>query len=110
MWLEGHKPAHRGLHGGLRCEAGFGHVQLQPSELALVENIHCRIDGENRVEIVAFPLHSGLIKVAAGVHGDEADFHKIADAFQRGVLGQSSINGYGVVAGMAGVRFAVLDQ
>ena len=109
-WWAGHKSAHRGLHGGLGGEVGFGHIQLQLPELALLENIHCRIDGENRVEIVAFPLHSGLIIVAAGRYGDETCLQKSTDAFQSSIFGQTSFSGNGIVAGMAGVCFAVLDQ
>ena len=36
-WQGGHKPARRGLHGGLYCEAGSDHIQLQFSELPLVK-------------------------------------------------------------------------
>ena len=72
-WV-GHKSAHRGLHSGLCCEVESGHIQLQFPELPLVESIHCRIDWENRVEIVARPLHTGLIKIAAWLHGDESCF------------------------------------
>lgn len=75
-----------------------------------MENIHCWTDRENRVEIVALPLHSGLIEVAAGLYGDETCLQKHADTFQRGVLGQASFSGNGVVAGMAGVRFTILNQ
>ena len=73
-WQEGHKPAHKGLHGGLCCKAGSGNVQFQFSELPLVENTHSRMDGENRVEIVAFPLHSALIEVTAWFYSDESGF------------------------------------
>lgn len=89
---------------------GSDHIQLQLTKLTLVENIYCRIDGENRVEIVAFPFHSGLIVIAAGRYGDETCLQKIADTFQSSVFGQTSFSGNGIVAGMAGVCFAVLDQ
>ena len=91
-------------------EARFGYIYLQLPELALVENIHCRTDREDRVEIVAFPLHPGLIVIATGFYGDESCFQKIADAFQGSVFGEASISSDGVVAGMAGVRFAIFDQ
>ena len=61
------------------------------------------MDREDRVEIVALPLHAGLIVVAAGRYSDETCLQKITDTFQSSVFGQSSISGNGVVAGMAGV-------
>ena len=81
-WQEGHKSAHRGLHGGLCCEVGFGHIQLQFSELSLVENTHCRMDGQDRVEIVALPLHSVLIEVTAWFDSDEPCFQKDDDTLK----------------------------
>ena len=74
VWLECHTRAHKGLHGGPGGEVGFGNVQFQFSELLLVEIVHCQTDGADRVEIVAFPLHSALIEVAAGFCGDESCF------------------------------------
>ena len=106
----GRKSAHRGLHGGLCCEAGFGHIQLQFSELLPVKNNHSRIDGQDCVEVVALPFHSAPIKIAAWFYSDESCFQKNIDAFQRSVFGQTSISGDGVVAGVAGVHFAILNQ
>jgi len=91
-------------------EAGFGYIQLQFLKLSLVESIHCRIDWEDCVKIVACPLHTGLIKIAAWLHSDESRFPKGADTFQCSVLGQTSFSGNGVVAGMTGVGFAILNQ
>ena len=68
------------------------------------------MDREDRVEIVALPLHTGLIVVAAGFHGDESCFQKIADAFQHSIFGQASVSSDGVVTGMTGVCFAILNQ
>ena len=68
------------------------------------------MDGENRVEIVAFPLHSVLIEVAAWLYSDEARFQKNADTFQCSILGHACCGSDSVVTGMAGVRFAIFDQ
>ncbi len=109
VWQEGHKPAHRGLHGGLGCEAGSGNIQFQFSELPLVENTHCRMDGQDRVKIVALPFHSVPIKIIAWLHSDEARFQKNADASQCSILGHVCCGRDSVVTGMAGMRFAILD-
>lgn len=65
----------------MSCEARFGCIYLQFSELSLVESIHCRIDWEDRVEIVALPFHSMSIKIAAWLHSDEACLQKDVDTF-----------------------------
>ena len=62
------------------------------------------------VEVVAFPLHPALVEVAAGLHGDEPHLQKCAGAFHYSVFGQTGCGGDGVVARMAGVSSAILNQ
>ena len=68
------------------------------------------MDGQDRVEIVAFPLHSAPIKITAWLYSDEPRFQKEADTFQCSILGHACRGGDSVVTGMAGVRFAIFDQ
>ena len=75
-----------------------------------MECIHCRPHRQNRVEIVTLPLHPALVEIAAGLHCDEFYLQQCVDTFHRGVLRQTCRRGDGVVAGMAGVSSAVLNQ
>ena len=75
-----------------------------------MKNIYCRMDGQDRVEIVAFPLHPALIEVTAWLYSDEARFQKNADASQCSILGYACCGRDSVITGMADVRFAILDQ
>ena len=68
------------------------------------------MDWQDCVEIVAFPLHPALIEIAAWLCSDEARFQKNADTFQCSILGHACCGSDSVVTGMAGVRFAILDQ
>lgn len=47
-------------------------LQLQVTELPLVERIHCSLRWKNGVEVVAVPLQPMLVKVLAVFHHDEA--------------------------------------
>ena len=85
-------------------------VQFQLAELPLVIGIHRLLRREDRVEIVALPLHPVLIKVLAVLHGDEFRVKEDANTFYHGIPCHARLVGDGVVAGMAGVRPAVLDQ
>ena len=85
-------------------------IQLQLVELPLVERIHCPLRRQNRVEIIAFPLQSTLVKVLAVLHRDEPSIQEGADTFHRGVLSHACLSGDGIVTGMAGVRPAILYQ
>ena len=75
-----------------------------------MECIYCRPHWQDRVEVVALPLHSALVEVAAGLHCDESHLQQCADTFHRSVLRQTCRRGDGVVAWVAGVRPAILDQ
>ena len=46
-------------------------VQLQLMKLSLVERIHRRPHRQDRVEVVAIPLHSALVEVAAGLRSKD---------------------------------------
>lgn len=85
-------------------------LQLQAAELPLVEHIHCSLHWKNGVEVIAVPLHPALVKVLAVLHRDEVLFQEGADGFYHSVFGHPRGGGDGVVAGMAGVCFAILDQ
>lgn len=84
--------------------------QLQAAELPLVEHIHCSLHWKNGVEVVAVPLQPMLVKVLAVLHHDEVLFQEDADGFYHSVPRHSCGGGDGVVAGMAGVCFAILNQ
>ena len=75
-----------------------------------MESTHSRMDGENRVEIVAFPLYPVPIEVTAWLHSDEPRFQKDTDTFQRSILRHACRGSNSVVTGMASVRFAIFDQ
>ena len=68
------------------------------------------MDGQDGVEIVAFPFHTMLIEVAAWLHSDESRFQKDPDIFQCSILGHACRGRDSVVTGMAGVRFAIFNQ
>ena len=85
-------------------------IQFQPVKLLLVERIHCLFHWQNRIEVIARPLHSALIEVLAVLHRDEFRVQEDADTFHCGVLGYACLGGDGVVAGMAGVCPAILNQ
>ena len=85
-------------------------VQIQMAELPLVERFHSSLRWKNGVEIVAVPLHPALVEVLAVLHRDEALFQEDVDGFYHSVFGYPRGGGDGVVAGVAGVRFAILDQ
>lgn len=84
--------------------------QLQVTELLLVERFYRSLHWKHGVEVVAVPLHPTPVKVLAVLHHDEVFFQEDADGFYHGVPGHPCGSGDGVVAGMAGVRFAILDQ
>ena len=46
-------------------------VQIQLAELPLMIGVHRQLRRQDRVEIVALPLHSVLVKVLAVLHDDE---------------------------------------
>ena len=85
-------------------------IQLQLVELPLVELAYRRLRRQDRVEVVTRPLHPALVEVAAGLHSDETHLQKRVDTFHCGVLCQPCHSSDGVIAGMAGVRLAILDQ
>ena len=85
-------------------------VQLQLIELSLIKLIHCHLCWQNRVEIIALPLHSILIEILTMLHRDEPCIQENADTFHCGVLGHACLSGNAVVTGMTGVRSAILDQ
>ena len=85
-------------------------IQLQLVELPLVELIHCCLRWQNSVEVVALPLHPALIEVSAMLHCDEPSIQEDSDTFHCGVPGHADLSGDGIVAGMAGVRPAILYQ
>ena len=64
-------------------------LQLQLTELPLVERIYRRPHWLNRVEVIALPLHPAFVEVAAGFHSDEVHVQKCADTFHYSVLGDS---------------------
>ncbi len=68
------------------------------------------MDGPYCVKIVTLPLHSALIKVTGWFHSNETCFQKDANTFQCSVFGHTCLGGDSVIAGMAGVGSAVLDQ
>ena len=75
-----------------------------------MKNTHCRMDGQDCVEIITLPFHSALIEVTAWFHSDESCFQKDVDIFQYSILGHACRGRDSVVTGMAGVRFAIFDQ
>ena len=85
-------------------------IQFQLAELPLMVGVHSLLRRQDRVEIVALPLHPVLVKVSAVLHGDELCVKENADTFYYGVPGHACLVGDGVVAGMAGVCPAILDQ
>ncbi len=46
-------------------------LQLQVTELPLVERFHCSLHWKNGVEVVAVPLQPTPVKVLAVLHHDE---------------------------------------
>ena len=84
--------------------------QLQMVELPLVERVHCSLRWKNGIEVVVVPLHPTAVKVLTMLHHDEVVFQEGADGFYHSVFGHPCGGGDGVVAGMAGVCFAILDQ
>ena len=85
-------------------------LQFQVTELLLVERFYRSLHWKNGVEVVAVPLQPMLVKVLAVLHHDEVLFQEGADGFYHSVPGHPRGGGDGVVAGMAGVCFAILDQ
>lgn len=85
-------------------------LQLQVAELPLVERFYRSLRWKNGVEVVAVPLHPMLVEVLAVLHRDEVLFQEDADGFYHSVPRHSCGGGDGVVAGMAGVCFAILNQ
>ena len=75
-----------------------------------MERIHCRPHRQDRVEVVALPLHTPLVKVAAGLCGDQSYLQEDADTFYRRVLGRSCCGDDGVVTGVAGMCSPILNQ
>ena len=86
------------------------YVQLYLMQLSTMERIHSHPHRQDRVEVVALPFHPALVEVAAGLYRDEPHLQQCADTFHRGVLRQTRRGGDGVVAWVAGVRPAVLNQ
>ena len=123
---EGHKPPYIAKQGLSRswgrletvtskallplADASAFRIQFQSVELPLMERICSLPRWQDRVEIVALPLHPALIEVLAVLHRDEPRIQKDADIFHHGVLGHACLGGDSVVAGMAGVRPAILNQ
>ena len=85
-------------------------VQLQSVELPLMERIYGLPRRQDRIEVVTLPLHPTLVKVATVLHRDEPRTQEDSDTFHCGVPGHADLSGDGVVAGMAGVCPAILDQ
>ena len=85
-------------------------IQLQLAKLPLMVNVHGLLRRQDRVEIVALPFHSVLVIVSAVLHGDELCVKEDANTFYHGVSGPACLGCDGVVAGMAGVCFAILHQ
>ena len=79
-------------------------IQFQPVKLLLVERIHCLLRWQDCVEIVARPLHSAFVEIAAVFHCDELCIQKDANTFYCSVPGHPCLGGDSVVTGMAGVR------
>ena len=84
-------------------------IQLQLVELPLMERICSLPRWQDRVEIVALPLHPILVEVLAVFHRDEPCIQEDTDIFHHGALGHACLSGYGVVTGMAGVRPAIFN-
>ena len=60
-------------------------IQLQLVELPLMELVHCRLCRQDRVEIIALPLHSMLVEVAAVLHRNELLAQENRDTVNHGV-------------------------
>ena len=84
-------------------------IQLQLIKLPLVEPIHCHLRRQDCVEIVARPLHPALVEITAVLHSDETHLQKRVDTFHCGILCQPCHSSNGVIAGVTGVRLAILD-
>lgn len=56
----------------LSAELPVPGLQLQVTDLPLVERFHCSLHWKNGVEVVADPLQPMLVKVLAVFHHDEA--------------------------------------
>ena len=85
-------------------------VRLQLAELLLVERFYRSLHWKNGVEVVAVPLQTALVKVSAMLHHDEVLSQEDANGLYHSVPRHSCGGGDGVVAGVAGVCFAILDQ
>lgn len=108
MWLEGHTAAHRGLHGGLGCEAGFGCVQLQFSELALVVQFYSLLDRADGVAECAVALLTGLGNDAGGLNADKSLLSECGNVLLDSVCAHTNGLSNGFITGMALIGFAIL--
>lgn len=85
-------------------------LQLQVAELTLMERFYCFLCWKDGVEIVAVPLQTSVVKVAGALHRDEVFVQEDTDGIYHGVPGHPRGGSDGAVAGVASVRFAILDQ
>ena len=75
-----------------------------------MELVHCSLCRQDRVEVVALPLHSMLVEVAAVLHRNELLAQENRDTVNHGVSCQVCRSSNGIATGMAGVRPALLNQ
>lgn len=65
---------------------------------------------QDGVEIVADPLHAPAVKMLAVLHSDEFGFQKGINTFDCSVLCNPHMDSNGVIAGMALMAAAILDE
>lgn len=114
-WSRRWKLERSGAHCGCGAPAACGAscalcARFQLVELLLMEYIYYFLHGQDGVEAVAVPLQSTPVKVLAVLHGYEVLVQEDADGVYHSVSGHPGDSGDGVVAGMAGVCPAVLNQ
>ena len=80
---------------------------LQFVYLPSIERIRRLLDGQDRVEIIAVPLHAVAVDVAGALHRDELFICQRRDVLHHGIDGKADCGGDGVIAGMALVRAAI---
>lgn len=103
----------RGLAGAvflLMTEFSTLRIRLQLAELSLMELIYCCLRWQDGVEVVAVPFHPALVKILAMVHRHKVLVEEGTDTVYHGVPAHPGDSGDGAVAGMAGMRPAILNQ
>ena len=107
MRWEGHKPAHRSLHGALLCYPRSGEVLLHPAELALVVQFYNFLDGPNRITVAAVALLTRFCDDAGGFDSDKAFVCKLEDVLLDRVRTHTNGLTDGFVTGIALISFAI---